>query len=202
MQSDLLFAVHNPHSYPKRFSADVSVFVETPCYQPTRQKHRGGGGVLAFLFFVLFTLSPLPPPLLNQSRKSLAINHFPPSLLSASTPVTSPCLPPPSTSSHIPLSISVTQFTRLIYPKHCSPLIPPGSRHTLITQNHPVESSMNSHSAIRLSSFSLCSLCRLTSQNLLTCDLCPSQVGSHTPRLKAFAPYTHSTPVPSVTHPS
>lgn len=162
-----------------------------------------GRGVLAFLFFVLFTLSPLhPPPLLNQSRKFLAINHFPPSLLSASTLVTSPCLPPPATSSHIPLSISVTQFTRLIYLKHCSPLIPPGPRHTLITQNHPVESSMNSHSAIRLSSFSLCSLCRLTSQNLLTCDLCPSQVGSHTPRLKAFAPYMHSTPVPSATNPS
>lgn len=144
------------------------------------------------LFFSLFCLlCLLCPPLSNQSRKSLAINHFPPNLLSAATLVTSPCLPPPATSSHIPLSISVTQFTRLIYLKHCSPLIPPGSGHTLITQT-----------AIRLSPLSLCSLCRLTSQNLLTSDLCPSQVGSHTPRPKAFAPYTHITPVPSATHPS
>ena len=195
MQSDLLFAIHNPHSYPKRFSSDVF------CYQPTRQKHWGRrGSLLCFSLFCLLCL--LCPPLSNQYRKSLAINHFPPNLLSAATLVTSPCLPLPATSSHIPLSISVTQFTRLIYLKHCSPLIPPGSRHTLITQNRPVESSMNSHSAIRLSPLSLCSLCRLTSQNLLTYDLCPSQVGSHTPRLKAFAPYTHITPVPSATHPS
>ena len=127
--------------------------------------------MLCFSLFCLLCL--LCPPLSNQSRKSLAINHFPPNLLSAATLVTSPCLPLPATSSHIPLSISVTQFTRLIYLKHCSPLIPPGSRHTLITQNRPVESSMNSHSAIRLSPLSLCSLCRLTSQNLLTYDLCP-----------------------------
>lgn len=80
MQSDLLFAIHNLHSYPKRFSSDVSVCRDTllPANQTETLRRRGA---LAFLFFVLFTLCPLPP-LSNQSRKSLAINHFPPNLLS------------------------------------------------------------------------------------------------------------------------
>lgn len=91
-----LFAIHNPHSYPKRFSGDVSVFVETHLATSRPDRNTKGAGVLAFLFFVLFTLTSFAarPLLLNQSRKSLAINHFPPSLLSASTLVTSPCLPP------------------------------------------------------------------------------------------------------------
>ena len=64
MQSDLLFASHNPHSYPKRSSSDVSVCVETPCYQPTRQKHWGGGEPL--LFFSLFSLLCVLCPLIKS----------------------------------------------------------------------------------------------------------------------------------------
>ena len=64
MQSDLLFAIHNPRSYPKRSSSDVSVCVETPCYQPTRQKHWGAGGPL--LFFSLFSLLCVLCPLIKS----------------------------------------------------------------------------------------------------------------------------------------
>lgn len=69
MQSDLLFAVHNPHSYPKRFSADVSVFVETPCYQPTRQKHRGGGGGPCFSFLCFIYSVSFAPPLIKSVQE-------------------------------------------------------------------------------------------------------------------------------------
>ena len=59
---------------------------------------------------------------------SLSPYSFLPNSLSVATLVTSLSLPPPPTSSHIPLSIPVTQLTRLIFPRHCSPRIPLGSR--------------------------------------------------------------------------